>query len=48
MQNWGPDTNKTFEKTREFSLVRDFVARAVRASLINFGELEAFSNNTGP
>ena len=48
MQNWGPDTNKTFEMTREFSLVRDFVAPAVRSRLINFGELYAFSNNTGP
>ena len=48
LQNWGPDTKETFEMTHEFNIVRDIVAPAVRSRLINFGDVNAFSNNTGP
>ena len=47
-QNWGPDTNKTFESTLEYNLVRERIAPALRAALLEFGEIYAFNNNTGP
>ena len=47
-QNWGPDTNKTFESTLEYNLVRERIAPALRTALLEFGELYAFNNNTGP
>ena len=48
IQNWGPDTNKTFAITDEYTLVKDHIAQAIRKSLTKFGEINVFSNNTGP
>ncbi|KAK3611077.1 hypothetical protein CHS0354_030034 [Potamilus streckersoni] len=35
-------------KTVEFNLVRYTISRHVRESLLSFGEIDAFSNSTGP
>ena len=48
LQNWGPDTPETRLKTIEFPVLRDTVAPLIRQSLLVFGELNAFSNSTGP
>ena len=48
LQNWGPDTEKTFEGTEEVTLVRDHIAPAIRRDLSKFDEDDAFSNVTGP
>ncbi|KAL3866388.1 hypothetical protein ACJMK2_043690 [Sinanodonta woodiana] len=52
---WGSRTNITGllkeeikRKTVEFNLVRDTISKHVRESLLNFGEIDAFSNSTGP
>ena len=48
MQNWGPDTNKTFRETESFTEVREIFGPIIRNSLLSFGETDAFSTNTGP
>ena len=48
LQNWGPDTPKILNITVEFNHVRNRLAPAIRKSLIAFGEIDAFSNKSGP
>ena len=48
LQNWGPDTNKTFEETETFTEIREKLGPIVRKSMLAFGEDDAFSKNTGP
>ena len=48
LQNWGPDTTKTFKETESFTEIRDKLGPIVRNSLLTFGEYDAFSRNTGP
>lgn len=48
LQKWGPDTNKTFEITNEYVFVRDHIASSIRNDLLLNGEIDAFSNSTGP
>ena len=48
LQDWGPDTNKTFRETESFTEVREIFGPIIRNSLLAFGENDAFSTNTGP
>ncbi len=48
LQDWGPDTPEMMSHTREFTAMRSAHAEKVRQSLLAFGEVNAFSNTTGP
>ena len=48
LQNWGPDTPEILQRTVPFTEVRSKLAPIIRKSLLAFGEMEAFSNSTGP
>ena len=47
-QNWGPDTEETIQLTNVFQDVAQHIAPSVKTSLLSFGEMDAFSNETGP
>ncbi len=48
LQKWGPDTREIRERTVPMEDMEKHWADAVRNSLIVFGELDSFSNSTGP
>ena len=47
-QEWGEDTAKTINITKEMNLMRDVWADKIENSLLTFGENNALSNFTGP
>ena len=48
INHFGPDTPEILVKTIEYTALRDSLSNTIRQSLIGFGELDAFSNSTGP
>ncbi len=48
LQDWGPDTDKTFWSTIEYNLFATHIGPIVRESLLACNEHDAFSNSTGP
>lgn len=48
LQDYGPDGSDITRRTLEMKEMRDIWGPRIRHSLVQFGETDAFSSDTGP